>query len=317
MLDVHTKIAAVTPSEGSVVVVGSANADLTVRVAEMPHPGQTIHGGPLVTLPGGKSANQAAAAALLGSPTAFVGAVGVDDNGDFLLASLGACGVDTSNLHRVKAATSCAIITVDAHGENMIVVTDGANNQVDGAILDSARTALISAKAVGLALEIPVEAVVSAAKTAHEAGAIVVFNPSPMPSSLPQELLANTDVLVVNEGEMRDMIGDVAGDWRLAEERLSALGVGSAVVTIGSRGSVVLADGATLVPVVDVDVVDTTGCGDSFTGALMAALASGRDLLTSAQFASIVASSASMGFGAQASYGTLEQIRTAFDGNHG
>ena len=272
MLDIPTKIAAVTPLDGSVVVVGSANADLTVRVAAMPQPGQTIHGGPLTTLPGGKSANQAAAAALLGAPTAFVGAVGMDDNGDFLAASLDACGVDTGNLHRVKVATSCAIITVDARAENMIVVTEGANNQVDGEILDAARDALTSAKAVGLALEIPIETVIAAAQMAHEAGAVVVFNPSPMPSSVPKELLVNTDVLVINEGEMRAMIGDIAGDWYLAEERLKVLGVGSAVVTIGPRGAMVLDQGVTLVPVVEVEVVDTTGCGDSFTGALMAAL---------------------------------------------
>ena len=312
MLDIPTKIAAVTPLDGSVVVVGSANADLTVRVAVMPQPGQTIHGGPLTTLPGGKSANQAAAAALLGAPTAFVGAVGMDDNGDFLAASLDACGVDTGNLHRVKVATSCAIITVDARAENMIVVTEGANNQVDGEILDAARDALTSAKAVGLALEIPIETVIVAAQMAHEAGAVVVFNPSPMPSSVPKELLVNTDVLVINEGEMRAMIGDIAGDWYLAEERLKALGVGSAVVTIGPRGAMVLDQGVTLVPVVEVEVVDTTGCGDSFTGALIAALASGKDLVASAEFASVVASYASMGFGAQASYGTLEQIRAAF-----
>lgn len=312
MLDIPSKIAAVTPLDGSVVVVGSANADLTVRVAAMPKPGQTIHGGPLTTLPGGKSANQAAAAALLGAPTAFVGAVGMDDNGDFLAASLDACGVDTGNLHRVKVATSCAIITVDARAENMIVVTEGANNQVDDEILDAARDALTSAKAVGLALEIPIETVIAAAQMAHEAGAAVVFNPSPMPSSVPEELLTNTDVLVINEGEMRAMIGDIAGDWNLAEERLKALGVGSAVVTIGPRGAMVLDHGVTLVPVVEVEVVDTTGCGDSFTGALMAALASGRDLVAAAEFASVVASYASMGFGAQASYGTLEQIQAAF-----
>ena len=111
---------------------------------------------------------------------------------------------------------------------------------------------------------------------------------------------------------MRAMIGDIAGDWYLAEERLKVLGVGSAVITIGPRGAMVLDHGATLVPVVEVEVVDTTGCGDSFTGALMAALASGRDLVASAEFASVVASYASMGFGAQASYGTLEQIRAAF-----
>lgn len=300
--------AAVQPLSAPVAVMGSANADLTVRVQAMPQAGETIHGGPLMTLPGGKSANQAVAAALLGAPTSFVGAVGNDDNGAFLLRSLADAGVNVDHVKRTDTPTSCAIITVDAHAENTIVVTRGANFDVDEALVAQAHPAVTEAKVLGLALEVPMEAVVAAAEMAHAAGVLVVFNPSPMPEQIPQRLLNAVDVLIVNEGEMRALIGHREEDWEGAEAALKALGVSRAIITLGPRGAMVLDSGATLVPVVSVPVVDTTGCGDSFTGAVLAALAAGADLVQASRFASIVASYASTGQGAQASYGTLDQI---------
>lgn len=315
MASALTHIGAVTPFSAPVTVIGSANADLTVRVAAMPQPGQTIHGGPLAVLPGGKSANQAVAAALVGAPTSFIGAVGTDDNGSFLIDSLTRAGVSTEYVARVAEPTSCAIITVDSGAENMIVVTEGANDTVDVAAIEHARSAIESAKAVGLALEIPLAAVIQAAQLAHAAGAITVFNPSPMPESLPADLLEAIDVLIVNEGETEALVGAIDGDWTATEERIRALGVQRAVVTLGPRGAMVLENGATHVPIVDVPVVDTTGCGDAFTGGLLAVLANGHSLVEAAEFASIVASYASGGRGAQASYGTLEQISQAFAEN--
>lgn len=301
-------IKSVTPLTAAVAVVGSANADLTVEVAAMPTPGQTIHGGPLRVLPGGKSANQAVAAALVGSPTTFVGAVGNDQNGEFLIDSLSRAGVDTSHVAQTDAATSCALITVDSQAENMIVVTEGANDTVDHELIEHARSAIEGAKVIGLALEIPLAAVLHSARIAHDAGTLIVFNPSPIPESLPAELVEMVDVLIVNEGEAAALIGVINDDWEGAIQRLAGQGISRAVVTLGAHGAMVLDGIATHVPIVPTTVVDTTGCGDSFTGALLAALASGHGLLGSAQFASVVAAFAASGRGAQASYGTLEQI---------
>ena len=311
MTGIHDDFQAVQPLSSPVAVIGSANADLTVRVQAMPQPGETIHGGPLVTLPGGKSANQAVASALLGAPTSFIGAVGRDDNGNFLLSSLRDAGVDVQYVRRVDIPTSCAVITVDARAENMIVVTRGANETVGIDAVEEAREVIEGAEALGLACEIPMETVTAAAQIAKAAGTTVVLNPSPFPSVIPEALLRSVDVLIVNEGEMRALIGDAGEDWAAAEVALRELGVDRAIVTLGPRGAVVLDRGATLVPTIDVPVVDTTGCGDSFTGAIVAALAAGSDLVAASKFASVVASFAAAGEGAQASYGTVEQIEAA------
>lgn len=301
----------VLPLDEAVAVIGSANADLVVGVEEMPTPGETIAGGPLEVLPGGKSSNQAVASALLGAPTSFIGAVGADGNGSLLESSMSAAGVNIDHLKRVDRPTSCAVITVDSHAENMIVVTSGANETVDVEMLEAAKAAIESAKVLGLALEIPLETVVKAAEIAQAANVITVVNPSPLPDEIPDALLAATDVLVVNEGEMQAIAGDFSGDWAEAERRVHRLGVKRAIVTLGPRGAFVLENGATHVSTIDVDVVDTTGCGDSFTGSVMAALAAGSNLVDAARFASIVASYASAGKGAQRSYGNIAEIDAA------
>ena len=152
-------------SDAAVCVVGSLNADLRVSTERLPRPGETVPGGPLRILPGGKSANQAVACALLGVPTTMVGAVGDDANGRLLLESLDAAGVATDAVVRLPVATGTAVITVDAAGENTIVVSPGANGELGPAMVAGASGPIAAAGALGLCLEVPDSALLAAPST--------------------------------------------------------------------------------------------------------------------------------------------------------
>ena len=325
MADVAALVDGLSSAPGTVAVVGSANADLTVRVAALPKPGETVAGGPLVVLPGGKSANQAATVARLGVRASFVGAVGDDPNGAMLRDALVDAGVDVAHLPVSGEATGTAMILVDDDAENCIVISPGANGTVDADFVAGHADAIRGAEVLGLCLEVGDDAVVEAASIAHEAGVTVVFNLSPV-REVPAELLALVDVLIVNEHELAALVGDAAaaegaesGDWSDAATALAARqGIRTAVVALGGAGSVVVESGeagdsdavtATRVDALPVDVVDTTGCGDSYMGALMAGLASGASVNDAARLAAAVAAYAAGGEGAQASYGTADQVR--------
>mgnify|MGYP002737185975 FL=1 len=291
-----------------VVVVGSANVDMTVVVERIPKAGKTVQGGPLALLPGGKSLNQATASALLGAPTAFIGAVGNDDNGNFLLNAMQLAGVNTTHTARVGTPTSCALIAVNAKGEPAIVVSQGANQRMDVDALETARSAIEQANVLGLALEIPMETVIRAARIAKAADTITVLNGAPRTGTLPPELLTNIDVLIVDESEIEKIVGPVDGDWVETQKRLRKLGVTKVVITLGPVGALVLHDQIEPVAPADVEIVDTTGCGDAFTGGMLAALGAGASLIDAARFGAIVAAYSATGRGASASYGTLEEI---------
>ncbi|MGI5226257.1 ribokinase [Actinoallomurus sp. CA-142502] len=284
-----------------VVVAGSVNADLVVRVERRPGAGETVLGSDLVTHPGGKGANQAVAAARLGGRVAFLGRAGTDGHGDFVRETLRGDGVDTGHLITTPGANGVALITVDPSGDNSIIVSPGANAKVTEQDVAAARSLFAEAAVVSLQLEIPLDAVVAAARTAAEEGARVVFNLSPA-ADVPDELIALCDPLVVNEHE-----AEFLGDARPAG--LLARGARSVVITRGADGAVVAdARGVTEVPSPKVDVVDTTGAGDAFTGALCLRLAQGDDLATAARFAARVGAAAVRGEGAQSSFPTLEEL---------
>ena len=299
---------------GTVVVVGSLNADLVVQVERMPAPGETVRGSELVVLPGGKGANQAAAAALLGGRVAILGAVGDDANGTLLLDAAARAGVDTGSVVRLDGvATGTAVISVDAQGENSIIISPGANGHLTPEYL--AEDFFADAAVLCLCLEVSVDTVAAAARHARAAGAQVLLNLSPY-QRVGQDLLELVDVLLVNDHEAADLLGRdvVEAGWDAVLAALVAVGVRRAVVTLGSRGSVVLdaaaAAGAQVVEVaaVAVEAVDTTGCGDAFTGALAQQIAAGRSLADAARFAARVGAFAATRPGAQASYPTLEQL---------
>ncbi|MEP7160562.1 MAG: ribokinase, partial [Dermatophilaceae bacterium] len=295
---------------GRVCVVGSINADLVVRVARLPRPGETLAGAPLRVNSGGKSANQAAAAARLGAHVDLVGAVGTDPWADVVTGALGDAGVSLDAVRRLTgSATGTAVITVDAVGENSIVISAGANGDLAPADVEAARDVIGAAGVLGLAFEVPPATVSAAALVAREAGVPVVLNPSPYrpPES---ELLSLVDVLVVNEHEAVELLGGPVRDWAGAGEAVrERYGVHALVVTLGSSGSVVVG-GATVsrIRAVPITAVDTTGCGDAYMGALLAGLASGVALRDAAVLGSVVSALAATREGAQASYPTREEV---------
>ena len=306
---------------GSISVVGSMNADYTVTTDRLPKPGETINGGPLPILPGGKSANQAAAAARIGAHVQLFGAVGSDPNADFLLGQLGNAGVDVSQVMTVPGPSGTTVITVDAHGENTIVYSPGSNARVDVDYARRSRKALTSAKVLGLCLESPIETVTETARMAHESGMTVLLNDSPFRADLPADLIAYSDLILVNEHEMAQLLGIdepedgdwLGADWDRINTTMQEFGFRRAIVTLGGEGSMVLdQDGNYRIHAVKVDAVDTTGCGDAFMGTVLAGLSSGMALVHAAQLASYVSAYAATGRGAQASYGSAEQIRCRF-----
>ncbi|WP_244409346.1 ribokinase [Streptomyces albofaciens] len=294
-----------------VLVVGSANADLTVRVARRPGAGETVHGSDLVESAGGKGANQAAAAARLGGRVGLLARVGDDAYGELLLDAQRAAGTDVSQVIAAPGTrTGTAMIIVGPDGDNSIVVSPGANAALTPADVAAAREVIAGSAAVSLQFEVPMETVRATAATAVETGTRVVLNPSPTPDRLDPELLAAADPLVVNEHEAQQLAGRAEGgpeDWARA---LRDQGARSVVVTLGGDGALVVDGGgrSERVPGVKVEPVDTTGAGDAFTGALAVRLARGDSLPDAARFAVRVGAAAVTKAGAQPSYPTLEEL---------
>jgi ribokinase len=293
---------------GGVCVVGSINLDLVVAVERLPAPGETVVGGDHEALPGGKGANQAVAAARLGRQTALVGRVGDDDAGRRLVAALRAEGVDVSAVAVDPAApTGIALIAVDARGENAIVVSPGANARVAADDVERARESLAGAGVTLLQQEIPADAVAAAVRVSR---GLVVLNPAPA-RPVPRDLLERVDVLVPNRGELAALAGAAppAGAGEAAALAASLDGPRAIVVTLGAAGAVVVADGRSeRVPAPDVEVVDTTGAGDAFCGALADALARGAEVVEATRHAVRAASLSVRRRGAQAGMPTAAEL---------
>lgn len=307
---------------GHICVIGSMNADYTVTTERLPKPGETVNGGQLTVLPGGKSGNQAAAAARIGAHVKLLGAVGTDSNAEFLIGKLKDAGVDTSKILRVPGPSGTTVIAVDAHGENTIIYSPGSNAQVTAEYVASQSREIEGAQAIGLCLESPISAVTQAARIGKQAGVKVLLNDSPFTTDLPSELIEHCDILLVNEHEMAQLL-DVAEpedgnwdgvDWTKIRDAMHDYGFEQAVITLGGDGSVVIdGDDVHRVQPVKVDALDTTGCGDAFMGTILAGLSSGLSLFDSASLASYVSAYAAMSQGAQASYGNTEDILAAFE----
>jgi ribokinase len=284
---------------GRVIVIGSVNVDLVVRVAHLPAPGETVTGGTFARHFGGKGANQAVAAARLGAAVTLVGAVGDDAFGADSLADLAAEGIDVSRVSVLRGArTGVALIAVGERGENQIVVASGANSGLDGTAVHAALQA-ITGEAVLLAnLEVPDAAVIAGARVAAERGWQIVVNPAPA-RELPADLLVCHPILVPNEGEARVLSG--VADAAAAARQLAAQTAAPVIVTLGADGALLQPpDGeAACIAAPRVEVTDTTGAGDTFTGALAAELARGSALADAARFAAVAAALSVTGAGAR------------------
>ncbi|OMH77992.1 ribokinase [Corynebacterium pseudotuberculosis] len=290
----------------TVAVVGSINADLSVRVHRPPTPGETVLGMDSSISPGGKGANQAVAAALQGAKVVFIGAVGKDSYAEPAMELLRASSVSLEHVSAVDGPTGSAVITVSDDGENSIIVIPGANAAVDAAYVAKNAEAIAGADIVLLQGEIPADGFLEAIKAAT--GRIVV-NLAPV-ISVDREALLKADPLMANEHEanliLEQLGSSISSDdpHELAQELL-AQGFASVVLTLGSKGALVADPQASvIVPSPKVTAVDTTGAGDAFAGAFVAQLLSGASSVEAAQHAVRVAAYAVQYRGTQVSYPT-------------
>jgi len=294
------------------VVVGSANVDLTFRTNKLPKPGETTFGTDFSQGFGGKGANQAVAAARLGANVAFVGKVGADEYGRAIRRQL---EIESINLQQLgidsERPTGIAAILVDAQGENAIVGVPGANLGLTPADIVAAGDLLRSSKILIAPCETMIETLTEAFSIAHAAGVLCILNPAPA-RELPPELLKNIDICVPNESELRTLSSlptETLEEIVIAANWLRERGPKQVIVTLGSRGALLVdAESSTHVPENPVRAVDTSGAGDAFCGALATYLAEGDSLHEAARKANIVASISVTRSGTQASFPRKAEI---------
>ncbi|AMP01976.1 ribokinase [Collimonas arenae] len=294
-----------------IVIIGSINMDLVLRVPRMPHPGETLSGGQFRTIPGGKGANQAVACARLSADSvkvAMIACLGDDAFGAELRAALRSDGIDDTHVSTIKGvASGVASILVDAGGQNSIVLAAGANDALSPAHIDAARALIEQSRIVVLQLETPLPTIRHAIKLAHELGKVVVLNPAPA-QALPSDLLAQVQYLIPNEIEAAMLAGlpeasldsDAAIDAAIATLRAS--GSDKVLVTLGAKGVyAALSSGSVHFAAQPTKAIDTTAAGDTFIGGFVAALAEGRSEADAIAFAQRAAALSVARIGAQTS----------------
>lgn len=300
-----------------IVVLGSLNMDLSISVPRIPSPGETLSGGRLITSAGGKGANQAAACARLGMQVAMAGCVGQDDFGRHLKSNLQAMGVDVTHVkEEAHASSGTALILVDADGENVIVLSAGANQEVS---LDPALRGLITgARLLILQLEISPAVVYQAIEIAFAAGVPVLLNPAPA-IELPSEVYARTDTLILNETEAELLTGVCVIDSSSAEKAVDILlgrGTRVVIITLGSEGAYAATKQfKKYIPAFAIETVDSTGAGDAFIGGFASAIVEGKDLETALTLASAGGALAATKIGAQASLPNRKEVENFLSQN--
>lgn len=288
-----------------IIVIGSSNTDLAIKTGSIPEPGETVIGGKFMMTAGGKGANQAVAVARLGGDVTFVTKVGDDMFGDESRARYVKEGLPEKFLLVEKGTPSgMALITVDAKGENCIVVAPGANDTLSCADIDGVRDEIAAADYLLMQLEIPMPVVEYAASIAVAAGTKVILNPAPA-AQLSKTLVESLYLITPNRTECQLLSGvkiESQADAERAAARLMEMGARNVIVTLGSKGSLVCtADGCSVVEAHRVDAMDTTAAGDVFNGALCVALSEGRSLVEAARFASRASAISVTRMGAQSS----------------
>jgi len=296
-----------------IVVLGSLNMDLVVRTPRLPTPGETLIGGPFQTFPGGKGANQAVAVARLGAPVFMIGRVGCDAFGQELIAAAARDGVDTRGISQdPEAATGVALITVEASGQNTIIVVAGANYLISPQHIEPYSAFIRQASLLVMQLEIPLETVQAAARLARQAGVPVLLNPAPA-QPLPQDLLRNIDLLAPNQSELALLAG--GGSIESAAQSLIDQGVSTVLVTLGDQGAFVLdREGRTSAPAFSVSAVDAVAAGDAFIGAFAVALSEGKTVLEAARWGNAAGAIAVTRHGAQPSLPRRDEVVAMLEG---
>ncbi len=295
-----------------IVVIGSSNTDMIVKLPRIPGPGETIIGGTFSMAAGGKGANQAVAAARAGGRVTLIARVGDDLFGRQAVEGFIRDNIDVSCVLRDAGSPSgIALIFVGRDGENSIAVAPGANGNLSSQDIERFREVIVSARIVVLQLETPMDSVRAAVEIASGSGASVILNPAPA-ALVPPEVLRLVDVLTPNEHEARVLTGIEVRSESAAGQAADALmsrGVKTVIITMGARGAYVAAASMReLVPGFPVEAVDTTGAGDVFNGALAAALSEGHPLRSAVRFASGAAALSVTQLGAQPSIPTRKEI---------
>lgn len=297
---------------GNLVVLGSINADHILNLETFPTPGETVTGNQYQVAFGGKGANQAVAAGRSGANIAFIACTGDDDTGERVRKQLVSDNIDVAPVSVVEGeSTGVALIFVNAEGENVIGIHAGANAALTTERVEAQRAIISGADALLMQLESPVESVLAAAKIAHENHTTVVLNPAPA-RVLSDELLALVDIITPNETEAEKLTGirvENDDDAARAAGALHDKGIGTVIITLGSRGVWVSANGeGRRVPGFKVKAIDTIAAGDTFNGALVTALLEGRAMDEAIRFAHAAAAIAVTRKGAQPSVPWRKEI---------
>jgi ribokinase len=297
-----------------IVVVGSLNMDMVIHVTQRPKVGETILGNDFFMSPGGKGANQAYAASLLGGSVSMIGCVGSDIFGFSLKKQLIKGGVNIEHIIEIKdVSTGVAFITLDKDGNNNIIVSPGANYRVTPELVREKEDIISKAKLLMVQLEIPLESVLEAVKIANKHQVPVLLDPAPA-QQLPDELLQMVDYITPNEIEMYQLTGIEVTDTKSAQVAAVSLiekGIKTVFAKMGEKGvTVVNSNRSYYVEGNKVEVVDTTAAGDSFSGAIGVALINGMNVWSAAHFGNAVAAIAVTRKGALTSMPTKEEVET-------
>ncbi len=296
-----------------IIVVGSLNMDLVGKAKKLPAIGETVLGDSFSLIPGGKGANQAVAAAKLGSSVAMIGRLGADSFGDILQENLEKAGINTAFVRRTEGISSgTALIFVDEEGNNKLMAIPGANGTVCREDIDIADGLFRAARIVMLQLEIPFDTVLYTLQKAKEYGLTTILDPAPA-ADLPRPMMEAVDILTPNESEAEILIKAefTLENKEVAAAKLLGLGAGSVILTLGRNG-VYFKDRRKeghIQGLTDIRSIDSTAAGDAFNGALAVALTEGKDLAEAAKFANFAGALSTTRLGAQTSLPTREELR--------